>query len=441
MISTQLLQDLTPHLRDAEEIWIAAALMKEEAFDKVQELLKPDTKQHYLVGIDLPTTPTMLRTLQTAKNDKFNAAIFRNNKTFHPKVYLIKKQNGYIGFIGSANLTNGGLENNVEMNYLIKDQEQCASILQWFTDLLPESFPLTDDNIAEYESKFADIQESMEKMKKVRKRIKFTKPPREENSLDEIDFSDRFFKKEDHWAFRSELWEDDSPEANKERADAKKRFLHLHQLIYPQFPKYGLSDLHPNIQSHIISMDYHIPEQTSQQLNAMWLSYGKSQEEIKKYHNLLSGGYRLGDRRNKENDKQSFINHARLQIRIELLEIGIWILFGKNNDGSLFDRDHFKNQMKDPNYRMKFYLALKALPTQYWIEVNDSGKIPVSNFDSADALNAFCKKDNSKKYFIIGRDYKITDDEMSESQLRSTVLTEFQRLFPIYEMMRDKRFK
>ena len=58
----------------------------------------------------------------------------------------------------------------------------------------------------------------------------------------------------------------------------------------------------------------------------MWLSYGKSKEEIKWYHSLFHSPMKID---NEEDDLQSFINHARLQIRIELKSIGIWILFGK----------------------------------------------------------------------------------------------------------------
>lgn len=174
----------------------------------------------------------------------------------------------------------------------------------------------------------------------------------------------------------------------------------------------------------------HFEGRTSQELNAMWLSYGKSPDEIKEYHKLFPA---IG--KNDEDDLQSFINHARLQIRIELKSIGIWILFGKKNGGSAFDRHYFKTRMQELGYRNDFYNMIKELPPEYWIIVSQNKKY-INEFKSTESLHEFCKKDNEKYYFIIGRDYQITDDEMSEATLPETVLNEFIRLYPIYEKMR-----
>ena len=53
-------------------------------------------------------------------------------------------------------------------------------------------------------------KEIEKELKKKRKSFKLKKPVSITNPLDAIDFSDRYFKKEHHLAFRKELWTNDS---------------------------------------------------------------------------------------------------------------------------------------------------------------------------------------------------------------------------------------
>jgi len=434
MISTHLINDLHSHLKDAKEIWISVALIKDSAFNLLQVIIPPDTKQSYLIGVDLPTPPAVLRVLQKKQSPFFRASIFKSEATFHPKVYIIRKEFEYVAFIGSSNLTDGGLENNIEMNVLIRDQVVCQSLVSWFENLYKNSFPLSDANIAVYESYFSIIANHKSDIKKAKAGIHLKRPEAGDNLLEGIDFADRYFKKEHHLAFRNSLWRDSSSSANRERKKVSDRFLNLHEIIYKRFSEFGIHTLFCNVTNHIVSMYFHPPDRP-QKIDAMWLSYGKSQEEINQYHKLFPKVHSNSD----EDDLQSFINHARLQVRIELRQIGIWILFGKNNSGSLFDRQHFKNKMVDFNYRNEFYKRITDLPAVYKVTVNQISK-PVGDFQDADDLHEFCKKDQYSKYFFIGIDYNISDPEMSETLLPETVLNEFSRLYPIYEMMTDRRF-
>ena len=211
MIVTYLKSDFEKLLVTANEIWFAVALIKDSTFDYVQETINEDCKQNYLVGIDLPTNPKILWNMQSQqKNDLFEAAIYKTEYNFHPKAYLIKSNDNFTAFIGSSNLTDGGLEDNIELNYKITNQEDCLSILNWFNALYKESYPLTEENIIAYEEQFNSLKEIEKELKKKRKSFKLKKPVSITNPLDAIDFSDRYFKKEHHLAFRKELWTNDS---------------------------------------------------------------------------------------------------------------------------------------------------------------------------------------------------------------------------------------
>ncbi len=428
MIVTNLKSDFEELLVTANEIWFAVALVKESTYDFIQNTINKDCKQNYLVGIDLPTNPKVLWNMQSQlKNDLFEAAIYKTEYNFHPKVYLIKSNDSFTAFIGSSNLTDGGLEDNVELNYKITSQEDCLSILDWFNTLYKESFPLTDENILAYEEQFNSLEEIEKELKKKRKSFKLKKPVSTTNPLDAIDFSDRYFKKEHHLAFRKELWCDNSKEAIDERLSAKIKCEELHQSIFPRFKEYGIQSLEPNPDSnHLISMIWQIDPAKPRPINAMWLSYGKSGDEIKQYQKEVGADQKA---------KHTFIHHARLQLKIDFKNIGLYLLFAKENEGGIFDRDFFKNSMRDREYRDSFYNQVKSLPNDYFISVGGNKEF-CNKFSSSVELHNFCKKDDIQKYFIIGRDYEINDNEMSEINLPTETLEVFKLLFPFYQTMK-----
>lgn len=432
-----IISNLKPHFESllpiADEIWFAVALIKDETYDYIQESISTICKQHYIVGIDLPTNPKVLRKMQAnLEKDFFESAIYKSDNNYHPKVYLLKVKDSYIAFVGSSNLTDGGLEDNIELNYKITNHEECLSILVWFEALNKDTFPLTDENIKEYEDQFETIKQSEEKIKKRKSYIKLRKPVSNvtnTNPLDLIDFSDRYFKKEHHLAFRKEMWTKDDINAISERETAKNRLIELHNTIYPHFRDYGLEILQTNpMPDHLISMIRQIDSSKPRPLDAIWLSYGKSAEEIKQYQKNVG---------NEQKAKQTFIHHARLQIRVDITKIGIWLLFAKENEGGLFDRAYFQEKMLKQDYRDKFYQMIKSLPNEYFIIVNDIVEM-CYNFKSADELHRFCRRDNIQKYFIIGRDYKITDSKMSEVNLPTETLKVFSILYPLYDIMKHK---
>ncbi len=361
------------------------------------------------------------------KGESFEAAIYKTKSNFHPKVYLFYINNNYNAFVGSANLTDGGLEDNIELNYKITNQEDCLSILNWFNALYKESYPLTEENILAYEEQFNSLEEFEKELKKKRKSFKLKKPVSITNPLDAIDFSDRYFKKEHHLAFRKELWTNDSKEAIDERESAKVKCEELHKSIFPRFKDYGIQLLEPNpMPDHLISMIRQMDPTKPRPINAMWLSYGKNGNEIKEYQKIVGADQKA---------KQTFIHHARLQLKIDFKNIGLYLLFAKENEGGIFDRDFFKTSMRNKVYRDKFYQMHNAFPNEYFISVGGNKEF-CNNFSSAEDLHDFCKKDNIQKYFIIGRDYQITDNEMSEVNLPAETLKVFKLLYPFYEMMR-----
>lgn len=425
MIVENLDAELIEILPTAEVVVIAVALAKVEPFERIYNLIPSTAIKKILIGIDLPTEIEALEFLNLKKNGgtKLACGIYNESANFHPKVYLIKSNNQWVAYIGSANLTDGGLINNIELTYKIDNQNHCENINIWFNNLFKNAYPIDETNIEIYRRNKTKLHPTV---KKAISKIELTKE-NDYSKLDHIDFSDRFFRKAHHLALRKELWLNNTKEATDEREETHDRLIELHEIIYPQFRGSGLIELSPNVVPNIVSRFYQINPSEPINLNRMWLSYGKSQEDIKKYQKEYSN----------ETESQTFIHHARLQVMIELERIGIWLLFGKANQGSKIDRSFFRDNMRDSAYRLQFFNLIKALPTDYWIQVNGKTE-DVLKFTDADELYEFCKKDNLDTYFIIGRDYNIIDKEMSAQNLPNTVLSEFNRLYQLYNLMKHQ---
>ncbi|MFZ4797792.1 MAG: phospholipase D-like domain-containing protein [Bacteroidia bacterium] len=98
----------------AEEITICTAFLKFSGLKSLLELInQKKTKVTFFVGTNFyQTEPSALKQLF---NDGHTIYLNREKSpTFHPKIFLFRTQNEVKIFIGSANLTSGGLETNIE---------------------------------------------------------------------------------------------------------------------------------------------------------------------------------------------------------------------------------------------------------------------------------------------------------------------------------------
>lgn len=152
---TKLSDGLFPELKNADEIWIAVALINSAGLKFIQDKLPTDCIQNYLIGINLPTEPKALWTLFEGQlKSDLKVRLYTDKETFHPKVYLFRKGNNYKGFIGSANCTNGGLYNNIELGVCVDDQETCVQIKNWFDKLTKDAKPVTKKFLLKYQEDY-----------------------------------------------------------------------------------------------------------------------------------------------------------------------------------------------------------------------------------------------------------------------------------------------
>jgi HKD family nuclease len=409
IIHTELKQKLQIELQEANTIWIATAMISYSGWKFIQENLPNEVEQHFLIGIDLATEPKVFDAL--LNNLHINARVYQTNYTFHPKVYLLQKRdNSFTAFIGSSNTTSWGLEKNVEMNFQVNDQVECIKLLEWFNQHYSKGYIITEDFLNDYKSKYNRIN--------IRKKEIISEI--QQINYEVAQDSGQFFTSNEHNIFEEKYHRINSSDLNRIRKDVSNKFKEIHNIIYPQFSNYGLLDLHCHHNSREIVSRHFFNPFSGNYINAIWLHYGKSHDQLQAYN---------------EKVEKSFINNIRLQVIIHENSLGIWLVLGKDW-GSKKDRDNFRSQMKKEAIRKLFFDSYKKLGNEY--SINIEGIPSMDNLKTPEELHIYTQKESIDDYFIIGCEIDWLDDRISKTNITNTILEEFRKLYPLYEIMRHK---
>jgi len=401
-------------LAEAEEVWVATALMKKAGW-KLFASLPEGVKQHYLVGTDLPTHPDVLKELmQKASAGKIAARRFGGEVTYHPKVYIIRKTDkSLVAFVGSSNATLGGFENNVEMNVEVTSRKQCEELIDWFSQYYRNyGVFITETFLKEYRVDYAKISKGYRKVAQTVKQVN------ENTRLS----SEQFFSQNHHEILAKKYWWLNSSEAFLWRKNLKTRLIDLHKRIHASFGKYELNDLHTTLTGYNRTSRHWINPFSGKKIDSIWLHYGKSPKQLEKYS---------------EKSTRSFVNQVRIQVIVQHRTVGIWLMLGKQG-GSSWDRKYFAEQMKVESVRNQFYDCFNKLGEGYWMD--DGSKrgdyVFPGQLSGPQELIRISQEATEGHYFTIGRDYGWEDAALSDKHIADTVLSEFKKLYPLYLIMR-----
>lgn len=185
-IVTKLSESLSLVLNTADELWIAVGLMNLQGLDFIFKHAPSSCNMNILLGIDLPTEPRVFKRLHELQlRTTLNVRLYSDKEYYHPKIYLVKKDGGLSGFVGSANCTNGGLYNNVELCVRIQNREDCSKLRDWFNSLYILATPLTNDFIKKYSEDFAERKRRRNEERKAAKKDKYLLNQKYEASMKE----------------------------------------------------------------------------------------------------------------------------------------------------------------------------------------------------------------------------------------------------------------
>lgn len=146
---------LSTLLQNADEVYIAVAFLKMSGIRALLPYFGKNIRFRIIAGTNYGITePNALNVIHeyAQKTDvKGYLNSLKSRTVFHPKMYLIKEgRNGHI-LIGSANLTNGGLEANHECSIYhkcrIEDKVWNDAVGQFNDSILPENADLLSDRV------------------------------------------------------------------------------------------------------------------------------------------------------------------------------------------------------------------------------------------------------------------------------------------------------
>jgi len=405
IITTNFKNVLASELELSRSIWIASAMISYSGWKFVQSHLSGDVEQHFLIGTDLATDPKVFEKLLEKLN--INARVYQTMFTFHPKVYLIQKtDNDFTAFVGSSNTTNWGLEKNTEINFQISDQTECLKLLHWFNTLYAKGYLITDEFVNDYRSKF---QKTKHKAKEIELEAHTLK---QELTKDD----GQFFTSNEHRIFEEKYHRIASEDLKRIRKEVSHKLKALHYKIYPRFKEFGLKDLHAHHSTKELVSRHFFNPFSGNYINAMWLHYGKSYDQLQAY---------------KEDKEKSFINNIRLQVIMHENSLGFWLVLGREWS-SFKDREYYRKQLESPNTMTEIFNAIKNLSEGYWIS-----NVPnLKTITDPQQLRSYLKKEQIEKYFIIGFDIDYLDSRLSRENITQTILRQFQKLYPLYELFR-----
>ncbi len=153
---------LNEWLRESEDVFIAVAFLKFTGLDRVlpdlEKLLQRGDRLTMIIGTDFwLTEPRALWALWKLKRKGhlFELRMFEPSvgSTYHPKYYRFHKGDETVAVVGSANLTKGGLDTNVELS-IVHQSPRSSGISGQFAMI--EERILSEQRC--YEPIFTDLQ-------------------------------------------------------------------------------------------------------------------------------------------------------------------------------------------------------------------------------------------------------------------------------------------
>lgn len=408
-------------IQNTSKAYIATAAISEEGFNYIfgPNRLPKEAKCEIVTGLHLPSPPSLLRRVLNEFPKTIDLRIYHEN-FFHPKVYLFELKDGQkVGFVGSGNFSHGGFSGHEELFIQIDSPAEFDALKEWFDSYFLKSEPISEPFVQKYDLFYSSFKKREEDddndLRDFRSIVKG------EFNWNVVDFTDQFFSRDDYFAFEPTKARLDNPEIKEERLGVKRKLLDLHEELRSKIPRSWNIHEHYETEHVISSLDPN--NHDNFRLRSMWLAYGRYKDELKRY------GW-----------ESTPLYFMRLQVIISHEFVGVWLMPGKAG-GSKVDREFFKDQMRTSSFRDNYFRQLKALGSDYFINIGGETK-PVSIFNDAAALWNYTKTDDWRvSYFTIGRNFKPGLPDLKTKNIVSTVLTEFAKLHTIYRLMKDTTFE
>ncbi len=166
--------DLKTELLDAQSIKLATAFAHWTGWKHFEpHVEKTSASVKLLSGLSFcQTEPDVLYDwLERAQNGRVKARLFTDaTTTFHPKVLLVRSSRRAFVVVGSGNLSEGGLLQNIECGLYSDDQGVYSRMDDWFEGLFGDdslSTDLTEPDIRRYKKRFDAAKKARKQVEKL----------------------------------------------------------------------------------------------------------------------------------------------------------------------------------------------------------------------------------------------------------------------------------
>jgi hypothetical protein len=397
-------------LSQAEYCYIATAAISDAGFDFIRSRIPPKCKMEIITGLDVVTSPGVLKRIWKHYQERILLRIYTKN-FFHANAYIFDlPYRKSVAFVGSGTFTLEGLKDHEEIFDKITDPKEIEALKSWFTGYYEFAEALTEEIINDYDliyptlkqNEIASRQEKKEMIELVSRGF----------SLDSIAFKNQYFKKEDYQIFSKANSTLNTPEVVEERKKINKKLLDLHEQIKRHLGGLKLQEDPERFLSTVNVSDY-----ADQKIRSLSLTYGRREAELKKYEGATQKDF--------------------MTISITIQQKGITIALNKDINSGKYDREFFKDQMNQPEYKTRFFQLLTGLGQGYWIEIFGEHR-DVTAWQHEDALWEFTRTDDWKYYrFAIGKNFLPGSREMGTENIAVSLEKELDKLVPLYEHLKQ----
>jgi hypothetical protein len=398
-------------LQQVEHCYIATAALSQTGFDFIRSRIPPKSKIEIVTGLDVPTSPEVLRKILRLYHERISLHIYTRN-FFHANVYIFDlPYRKAVAFVGSGHATLEGIKDGEELFYKVTDAKEIDSLKSWFTGYYEFAEPLTEALIQGYDWLYPTLKQRDHQSRE--EKAEFLALTTAGFNWAHTKLKNQYFKKEDYLTFSSSKAHFNTPELLAERVSVQDKLRQLHEQIKSQVHKLKL---HESAEPATIISSLDPAHHASHQLRSMWIAYGRNASDL----------YKLGP-------STTLADVMHLQIILRPKDLGIRLVVGTPHTGEV-DRAYVKNKMNDEEYRKQFFAHLLALGAGYFIEVAGEQQ-PIEAFQNEDSLWEFTKADHWLYFdFTIGINYSPEGVGISNENIADTIIMEFKKLVSLYEL-------
>jgi hypothetical protein len=246
----------------------------------------------------------------------------------------------------------------------------------------------------------------------------------------------QFLKPQHYAAFDDPKPRLDDPPTVRERIAVREALLELDEMLWPFIRRSGW-DLHHHRQTiHYVSSDHFVTlddgTQVVNNIDGMWLHYGKSAEQLD-FIKLAIGGYDY-KRRNDDEYYNAFYLHTRIQFYLNREAFRAWLLLA--TDKNYYDRSEFLKRLeKNAKEKDRLFLLMRPLFGLGFVYEIGADRLPLVRTLTQQSLIKFVRKDRGGLYSGIFKEYRPDDPDLDERRIGDAMIENLKLLYPVYDFM------